>query len=101
MARTGENRFSASRSAGSLHDVIRIRGKAKAIRSDKRDPQLVLPLTARGFRLSARHVQDGVHFLRMLVQRLDGFGGWEGEECDLAASGLAPDLAHRRQLSLP
>src|SRR4029453_2905523 len=89
---------SLSGSAGSLHDVIR---KAKAITSDKRDPQLVLPLTARGFRLSARHVEDGVRFLRMLFQRLDGFGGWEVEQCDLAASGLAPHIVHPRQRSRP
>src|SRR4029453_16987942 len=89
---------SLSGSAGSLHDVIR---KAKAITSDKRDPQLVLPLTARGFRLSARHVQDGVRFLRSLFQRLDGFGGWEDEQCELAASGLAAHILHHRQRSRP
>jgi hypothetical protein len=66
-----------------------------------RSVQLLLPLTARGFGLSARHVQDGIRFLRMLFQRLDGFGGWEDEQRDLAASSLVPHIVHYRQRSRP
>src|SRR2546425_3477321 len=51
----------------------------------------------RGFRLSARHVKDGVRFVRMLFQRLDGFFCWEDEQCDLATLGLALHVVHHRQ----
>src|SRR5215471_10670201 len=42
-------------------------------------------------------MQDGVRFVGMFFQRLDGVDGWEDEQRDLAALGLAFHVVHHRQ----
>src|SRR5215813_4991599 len=52
-------------------------------------------------RLSTRHVQDGIRFVRMLFQLFDGLGGRENEQGDLAAFRFFLYIVHHRQATRP
>src|SRR5215467_443957 len=62
-------------------------GMAKRNTQGRREPS----------RLSTRHVQDGIRFVRMLFQLFDGLGGRENEQGDLAPLGFAFHVVHHRQ----
>src|SRR5262249_8945758 len=42
----------------------------------------------------ACHMQDCVRLLGMLLERLDGFGGWEDEQFNLAVFRFALHIVH-------
>src|SRR5262245_9075251 len=79
MSRTG-------RAAGRSHELN------EATRSTGLSAQEDMPARSnhdspalQGPRLSARHMQDGVRFVRIVFQRLDRVGRWKDKQHDLAA----------------